>query len=421
MTLAVSNIDLQNWLRPVMLSLAGLAGVVCTLFIIIGGFHYMTSAGRPDKLEQAKKILRNAILGLIVVFAAATITTILTNAYRSGNSTNFQAIPSLEPVKTSTETGGVTEILLNAMLGLFRHITETAAQPFISALSFFTEGTPLMAQNQAVFRLWLTMVGIANALFVLLVAILGFHIMSATSLGFEELELKQLLPRLAFTFLGMNISIYIVDFIISISNAMIDALNSAYNSLSVWDALLSVASEASLQGFVSLLIMIVFLVLAVLLVIYYIMRIVTLYVGAVLSPLTILISALPGFRDFSMTAIKVYITSIFVLFVHIVILMLAATLFAGLKVGDDKAYDPVMTTVVGVATLLALLKTQGLLMQLSYVSVGPRALRKLGTQFMHGMNYTSSKLQSTRRVASGFNQSSEGSRKPVRSNKVKEF
>ena len=108
--------------------------------------------------------------------------------------------------------------------------------------------------------------------------------MSAASLGFEELEFKHLLPRLGLTFLGMNVSIFAIDFIISLSNAMIGAIESAFNSLSVWDALKAVVSQAGGQGIVALLIMVVFLVLATILLVYYVMRIVTLYVGAILSP-----------------------------------------------------------------------------------------------------------------------------------------
>jgi len=36
-----------------------------------------------------------------------------------------------------------------------------------------------------------------------------------------------------------------------------------------------------------------------------------------------------------------------------------------------------MSVVVGLATLMTLLKTQGVLMQLNYASVAPKAMRKL--------------------------------------------
>lgn len=397
LNLAVTNTDIQNYLQPIMLSLIGLAGVVSTFFLITAGISYMGSRGNPEKLDHAKKVLKNALIGLVIVIAAGTITAILNNAYQSGGGNTLENIPALTPIETVEDGGGLTEVLLKAIIGLFKNIIETAGKPFIAALDYFTKSTPLMAENPNVFKLWLTVLGIANSLFVLVVALLGFHVMSAASLGFEEIEFKHLLPKLGLTFLGMNMSIFAIDFIIGISNAMITAVEKAFNSLSVWDALTSVVNDAGGQGLVALMIMVVFLVLATVLLVYYVMRIVTLYVGAILSPLAIMLSSMPGFRDFSATAAKVYVTNIFVLFIHVIILTLAATLFVGLKKdGQIQPYDPVMAMVIGVASLLALLKTQGLLMQLSYVSAGPRALRKLGGQFMNGVHYTSSKLKSTR-------------------------
>jgi hypothetical protein len=46
-----------------------------------------------------------------------------------------------------------------------------------------------------------------------------------------------------------------------------------------------------------------------------------------------------------------------------------------------------MAMVVGLATVIALLKTQGLMMQFSYVSLGARSTRQLGATFMNGVSY----------------------------------
>ncbi len=397
MNLAITNTNIQNYLQPIIVSLIGLAGVVSSFFIITSGISYMTSRGNPEKLEHAKKVLKNALVGLVIVIAAGSIAAILNTAYQSNVEAPIHNIPPLLPVDTGGNNGGLTEVLLKSIIGLFKNIIETAGKPFISALNYFTHSTPLMADNPAVFKLWLIVLGIANSLFVLIITLLGFQVMSATSLGFEEIEFKHLLPKLGLTFLGMNMSIFAIDFIISLSNAMIIAVESTLNSLTVWDALSSVVSDAGSQGLVSLIIMVVFLILATILLVYYVMRIVTLYVGAILSPLAILLSSVPGFKDFSSTAVKVYITNIFVLFIHVIILMLAATLFIGLKSnGQSQPYDPVMATIIGVASLVTLLKTQGVMMQLSYVSAGPRAMRKLGGQFMNGVHYTTHSMRSTR-------------------------
>jgi NADH:ubiquinone oxidoreductase subunit 6 (subunit J) len=53
------------------------AGAVAVLFLIIGGFRYVVSAGNPDQVEGAKKTILYAILGLIVIFVAYVLVTLL--------------------------------------------------------------------------------------------------------------------------------------------------------------------------------------------------------------------------------------------------------------------------------------------------------------------------------------------------------
>ncbi len=393
--------SIKGYLAPLLVTLGGLAVVVCTFFLVVGGIHYMTSAGRPDKLEHAKKVLRNAIIGLVIVLAASTLTAILFNAYQSSGGAGSQALPALAQIEPADTSPGLVDVLIKAITGLFQYIIESAAKPFIAALDFFTKATPLMAVNSSVFNLWLAIVGIADALFVLVVALLGFHIMSFAALGLDEIEFKHLLPQLAATFLLINTSIFWVDMVISLSNALITAINAAFPAQSVWKALSEVTSLSNEMGLVSLLIMVAFMVLAVILMVYYVTRLVTLYIGAVLSPLIILIWLLPGFKDFAVTAIKTYVVTIFVLFVHVIILLLAASIFGGMVVGSpDKSLNPLMATVVGCATLIALLKTQGLMNQLSYVSMGPKAMRKLGSQFMTSVSYMTTKMKTARATAS---------------------
>jgi Type IV secretion system pilin/TrbL/VirB6 plasmid conjugal transfer protein len=380
---------MQSFVTPLMVTLGGLATLVCTFFLVMSGIQYMTSKGSPEKLEHAKRIMRNALIGLVIVLAAGTLTAILSHAYGSTGGAGIQNIPSLNALDTKEPGPGIVDILIKAIVGLFKHIIESAAAPFIKALDFFTHSTALMAQNPSVFKLWLTVAGIADALFVVAVALMGFHVMSAASLGLDELDFKHLIPRLSLTFLLLNTSIFAIDAIISLSNVMIRALEAAFSSVSVWDVLSKIVSGADGLGLVALLIMIVFTILSVILLVYYVMRLVTLYIGAVLSPLIILLAVLPGFKDFAVTAVKTYLTTIFVLFVHVIILQLAASLFAG-AITNSPGAEPntLMAMIIGIATLITLLKTQGVMMQMSYVSTGPRALRKLGDQFMTSVSYT---------------------------------
>ena len=130
--------------------------------------------------------------------------------------------------------------------------------------------------------------------------------MSASTFGFDEIEFKHLLPRVALVFLLMNTSIFFIDGIIELSNALITAVGKVSGASSVWDTLTSVVKEAGGQGLAALIMMMAFIVFSVILLVYYVGRLVTLFIGAVLSPLVTLLWLVPGFRDFAETAFKTW-------------------------------------------------------------------------------------------------------------------
>lgn len=384
---------MRDYVGPTIRMLAGLASIACVFFLVNGGYQYITSTGNPEALENAKQIIKKALIGLVIVISAATLTTILSGAYGDPSNTTGATLPSLEAIEPEDVGSGLVEVLIKAITGFLNNIIQAVATPFLAALDYFTKETPLMAKNSGVFNLWLAMVGITDVLFILVVALLGFHVMSASTFGFDELDIKKLLPRLGLAFLLINTSIFFIDAIIQLSNVLITAITKVSGASSVWETLTAVVKESGGQGAAALLVMLAFLIFSVILLIYYVGRLVVLFLGAVLSPLVIVLWLLPAFRDFAVSAIKTYITTIFVLFVHVVTLMLAATLFTGMSAidGDNNVPNVLMSMVVGLATVLVLLKTQGVMMQFSYVSMGARNARKLGSQFMTGVSYMTGK------------------------------
>ena len=401
---------MASFVAPVVSTLIALASLAVVFFLVNGGIHYMTSSGDPEKLMHAKRVIRNALIGLVMVFAAGTLTAILSHAYSGAGSTTAQKLPSLVAIKPASTSNGLVDSLINAITGLFQNLIQSAAKPFLDGLSFFTSSTPLMAANSSVFNLWLAIVGMTDALFVLVVALLGFHVMSMASFGLEEIEFKHLLPRLGLVFLLVNSSIFIIDGVIGLSNGMISALGAAFPTGSVWQSLTEVVTGSGTLGLATLLIMVAFLILAVMLMIYYVLRLVTLYIGAVLSPILLLLWLLPGFKDFVETATKTYVMTIFVLFIHVVILELAASIFTGMVLASgDQALNPIMSMVVGVATILALLKTQSVMAQMSYMSLGPKTAAKLGGQLTNVVSHYGSKsFQAFKAAGFGGGQSGSG-------------
>lgn len=58
---------LVNALLPAILSIAGL---LLFAFLIFGGIRYLTSGGDEKAVGAAKKIITNALLGMLIVFVA---------------------------------------------------------------------------------------------------------------------------------------------------------------------------------------------------------------------------------------------------------------------------------------------------------------------------------------------------------------
>lgn len=396
---------MHNYVSPTIRTLCVVASLACVLFIVHAGYLYMTSAGKPDTLAYAKRVLRNALLGLVIVLGAVTLTSILSGAYGQPAGGAEAMLPHLQAIPPDHVNNGLVEVLIKAITGLLNNIIQAVATPFLAALTFFTSTTPLMATNPSVFNLWVATVGVTDVLFVLILALIGFHVMSAASLGFDEIEIKHLLPRIVLVFMLINTSIFVIDGVIGLSNALIKAIENVGGASSVWSTLTSVVKNTSGQSVAALLLMVSFLIFSVILLVYYVGRIVTLYIGAVLSPIVLVVWLLPGFRDFSETAIKTYVATIFVLFVHVTILLLAASLFTGMAtVGPNQVPDTLMAMIVGLATVLTLLKTQSVMTQFSYVSIGSRNTRMLGGLFMNGVSYMTGKA--TMPVGSGSAQTS---------------
>lgn len=62
----------------------GFLGIIMLALIIYGGWLYMTSAGNPDTIDKAKKIWRNAAIGLVIILSSFAITQFIMRALFGG-------------------------------------------------------------------------------------------------------------------------------------------------------------------------------------------------------------------------------------------------------------------------------------------------------------------------------------------------
>lgn len=55
-------------------------GVIFMVLVLYGGFLWMTSYGDSQKVEKAKELITGAVIGLVIVIAAYTITNFVVGA-----------------------------------------------------------------------------------------------------------------------------------------------------------------------------------------------------------------------------------------------------------------------------------------------------------------------------------------------------
>lgn len=91
-TFGLGTADLQSTVIKIVQWALGFLGLVAVIIIMYGGFVWLTAAGNEDKVRKAKKIITQAVIGLIIILLAWAIVTFiigrLNNAI-NGNGGNF--------------------------------------------------------------------------------------------------------------------------------------------------------------------------------------------------------------------------------------------------------------------------------------------------------------------------------------------
>lgn len=74
-----STTSLSQLLPEIIQLLLGIAGGVAVVFVIIGGYQYITSGGNEESAEKGRKTLTNAIIGIIIIVLSYAIITVIAN------------------------------------------------------------------------------------------------------------------------------------------------------------------------------------------------------------------------------------------------------------------------------------------------------------------------------------------------------
>jgi len=359
-----------------------IAAAAAVFFLVKGGYEYITSTGKPDNLESAKKTIRNAIIGLVIVLGASLFVSVLSNSFNQVSQSTNSGVINISQIETVKPSDGLTQVLIDAVSGFMQNIVQSATKPIVDGIIGYLTSTPDLLSNSVILKFWTVILGITDSLFVLVVAVLGLHFMSAGALGFEEIELKHMLPRIGLAFLGANVSLFLANYVIITANTLTKAvLDSTGGLTNAW--IMNASNPATLVSgnipLITLVFLVIFLVVSIVLLLLYISRLIMICLGAVLSPFIFLLWAIPKTSDFAEISVKTYTVTVFIAFIHVVIIQLASAFLAL----PENAGNSLIGIGVAIGLFFTLLKTPSLMMQLVMYTSGNGAVKKLGGQIIN--------------------------------------
>lgn len=68
----------------IVLTFLSLLGVIFISYTVYGGYLWMTAAGNEEKITKAKSILRQGIIGLVIILSAAAIYALVISIFTGG-------------------------------------------------------------------------------------------------------------------------------------------------------------------------------------------------------------------------------------------------------------------------------------------------------------------------------------------------
>jgi hypothetical protein len=70
----------SNALTRAIVNIATPISVVCVVLLLVyGGFLLMSSKGDPDKLQEAKQVITNAVIGFVVILLCVAVLLLISN------------------------------------------------------------------------------------------------------------------------------------------------------------------------------------------------------------------------------------------------------------------------------------------------------------------------------------------------------
>ncbi len=80
----VKATSVGDLIKKILNILLTLGGVVAVLFIVLGGYEYITSRGSEERAKSGRKTMTYAIIGLVAILLAFMMVTVMTNLFTQG-------------------------------------------------------------------------------------------------------------------------------------------------------------------------------------------------------------------------------------------------------------------------------------------------------------------------------------------------
>lgn len=71
--------DVPELIAAIIRILLMIGGAIAVLFVIIGGYQYLTSGGNEEAAEKGRKTVTNALIGVVVVVLSWVIVNVVVN------------------------------------------------------------------------------------------------------------------------------------------------------------------------------------------------------------------------------------------------------------------------------------------------------------------------------------------------------
>lgn len=78
--LGLGNQDIRLTIASIINVALGLLGIIAVIIIIYAGFLWMTAGGNDDKIKEARTMLINGLIGLIIIITSYAVARFVLNA-----------------------------------------------------------------------------------------------------------------------------------------------------------------------------------------------------------------------------------------------------------------------------------------------------------------------------------------------------